>query len=83
MKPTVQDAAFFVVLMFTYLIAIGNFTHVIAGSTELFLLALQGEVTVPQTMTLILATLLGNIAGGSGLFALLAHGQVAHEIKPD
>ncbi|GGF66084.1 formate/nitrite transporter family protein [Alteromonas lipolytica] len=83
MKPTVQDAAFFVVVMFTYLIAVGNFTHVIAGSTELFLLVLQGEVAVTHAITMILATLLGNIAGGTGLFALLAHAQVAHEIEPD
>jgi formate/nitrite transporter FocA (FNT family) len=83
MKPSVQDAAFFVVVMFTYLIAIGNFTHVIAGSTELFLLTMQGEVTLQHTATLILATLLGNIAGGTGLFALLAHGQVAQELASD
>lgn len=83
MKPSVQTAAFFVIVMFTYLIAIGNFTHVIAGSTELFLLVMQGEVSVMQTISLIAATLIGNIAGGTGLFALLAHGQVAHEIEPD
>ncbi|OFC68842.1 formate/nitrite transporter family protein [Alteromonas confluentis] len=83
MKPSVQSAAFFVIVMFTYLIAIGNFTHVIAGSTELFLLALQGEVSALQTVTLICGTLLGNIAGGTCLFALLAHGQVAQEIEPD
>ena len=81
MKPSVQDAAFFVIVMFTYLIAIGNFTHVIAGSTELFLQAMQGKVSLTHTASLILATLLGNIAGGTGLFALLAHGQVAHEIE--
>ena len=83
MKPSVQDAAFFVIVMFTYLIAIGNFTHVIAGSTELFLLAMQGEITVGHAANIIFATLLGNIAGGTCLFALLAHGQVAHEIEPD
>lgn len=80
MKPSVQSAAFFVIVMFTYLIAMGNFTHVIAGSTELFLLAMQREVTLYQLCSLIFATLLGNIAGGTGLFAMLAHGQVAHEI---
>ena len=81
MKPSVQDASFFVIVMFTYLIAMGNFTHVIAGSTEIFLLAMQGEVGMGKVFSLIGATLLGNIAGGTGLFALLAHGQVAHEIE--
>ncbi|KTF06028.1 formate/nitrate transporter, partial [marine sediment metagenome] len=68
-------------VIFTYLIAIGNFTHVIAGSTELFLLALQNKISVLETISLIGATLLGNIVGGTGLFALLAYGQVVREIE--
>jgi len=40
-------------------------------------------VSALQTVTLICGTLLGNIAGGTCLFALLAHGQVAQEIEPD
>ena len=53
----------------------------IAGSTELFLLALQNKISVLETLSLIGATLLGNIVGGTGLFALLAYGQVVREIE--
>lgn len=81
MKPSVKHSQIWMIVIFTYLIAIGNFTHVIAGSTELFLLALQNKVSVLETISLIGATLLGNIVGGTGLFALLAYGQVVREIE--
>ena len=81
MKPSVKHSQILMIVIFTYLIAIGNFTHVIAGSTELFLLALQNKISVLETLSLIGATLLGNIVGGTGLFALLAYGQVVREIE--
>ena len=81
MKPSVKHSQILMIVIFTYLIAIGNFTHVIAGSTELFLLALQNKISVLETLSLIGATLLGNIVGGTGLFALLAYGQVLREIE--
>lgn len=81
MIPSARSAAFLVIIMFTYLIALGNFTHVIAGSTELFLLGMRGEIGLAQTAALLSCTLLGNIAGGTGLFALLAYGQVVRELE--
>ena len=81
MKPSVNNSLLIMIVMFTYLIAIGNFTHVIAGSNELFLMALQGYISVADTLELIGATLVGNILGGTCLFALLAYGQVVREIE--
>ena len=81
MKPSVKHSQVLMIVIFTYLIAIGNFTHVIAGSTELFLLVLQGHISAAETVALIGATLMGNIVGGTGLFALLAYGQVVREIE--
>lgn len=78
--PSARSSAIFVIVMFTYLIGVGGFTHVIAGSTELFMLLLAGEVGLPHASALLVATLCGNIAGGTGLFALLAYGQVVSEI---
>lgn len=83
MMPSARGgAAVLVIVMFTYLIAMGEFTHVIAGSAELFLLMLSGGIAPMQVFSLLGATLVGNILGGTGLFALLAYGQVAREI-PD
>lgn len=42
MKPSVKHSQVLMIVIFTYLIAIGNFTHVIAGSTELFYSCFKG-----------------------------------------
>lgn len=80
MLPSAKGYELFVIMLFTYLIAMGEFTHVIAGSTEMFLLLIKGEVGLGHTAALIGATCAGNIVGGTGLFALLAYGQVKSEI---
>jgi formate/nitrite transporter FocA (FNT family) len=74
---------FFIVAV-TYVIALGEFSHVVAGSAEVALLALHGDIGFGQAFTqFVLPTLLGNILGGTGLFAVLAYGQVRHEIIED
>ena len=83
MLPSARASAIFVIMMFTYLIAMGDFTHVIAGSTELFLLLLDGQLGVGHALALLFATLAGNIVGGTGLFAVLAYGQVADELDDE
>ncbi len=80
MLPSAKGFEIFVIGLFTYLIAVGEFTHVIAGSAEVFLLMLEGEVDLLDGFgRLILPTFLGNVVGGTGLFALLAYGQVHDE----
>ena len=84
MLPSSEGFEIFVIFLFTYLIAMGEFTHVVAGSKEAFLLMLSGDISVAKTVFgLILPTFLGNVLGGTGLFALLAYGQVAWEIDPE
>ena len=81
MMPSARTGAPFIIMLFTYLIAMGDFTHAIAGSVELFLLLIEGRMELAQAGTLLGATLVGNILGGTGLFALLAYGQVAGEVR--
>ena len=82
MLPSSKGFELLVIVLFTYLIAAGEFTHVIAGSTEVFLLVLNGELGVGSALGgLLLPALVGNIIGGTGLFALLAYGQVRGEIE--
>lgn len=78
--PSARDSAFFVIIAITYVVALGNFGHVVAGSDEAFLLLLSGHASVAQVLGFLLPTLFGNIAGGSCLFAVLAHAQVEAEI---
>ena len=77
----ISSGDFWVVLALTYAIALGGFTHVVAGSAEAFLLLFAGQAGLGQVLGgIILPALLGNIIGGTGLFALLAHAQVRQEI---
>ncbi|MFD1009539.1 MULTISPECIES: formate/nitrite transporter family protein [Oceanisphaera] len=81
MLPSAKGAEVLVIVMFTWLIAAGGFTHVVAGSNEIFVLVLNGEMNIfTGFIDHILPVLIGNILGGTGLFAMLAYGQVHEEM---
>ena len=80
--PNARGSEFWVVILITYVVAIGGFSHVVAGSAEAWLLWLTGHASFGwATGGFILPALAGNIIGGTGLFAVLAHGQVREEIN--
>jgi len=71
-----------VIFAITYVVAIGGFSHSIVGSVEAWLLLFAGKTGVVQTLfELMLPAILGNLLGGAGLFALLAHAQVRGEMN--
>jgi formate-nitrite transporter family protein len=81
MLPSAKGQEFWVIVMLTYLISLGGFAHVVAGSCEAWLLALDGRTGVAHAVLgIMLPTLAGNVVGGTGLFAVLAHAQVRHEL---
>jgi formate/nitrite transporter FocA (FNT family) len=80
MLPSSKGTHFWVIMLMSYLIAIGDFAHVVAGSAEAFLLLLHGIISVKAAALFLLAACAGNIVGGTGLFALLAYAQVKEEM---
>jgi formate/nitrite transporter FocA (FNT family) len=81
MLPSANTSQFHVILLMTYLIAIGGFAHVVAGSFEGFMLVLSGRLPLWSMLAGFEApALLGNIIGGTALFALISYGQVAKEM---
>ena len=79
--PSAESAQFHVIVVITYLIAVGGFMHIVAGSMEAFLLALNGSLGWGSMLVeFVIPVLLGNIAGGTALFALIAYAQVMKEI---
>jgi formate/nitrite transporter FocA (FNT family) len=79
--PGAEGAQFYVVVAMTWLIAAGGFTHVVAGSMEAFMLALNGGLGFWAMLgDFFVPVLIGNVIGGTALFALLAYAQVMQEI---
>ena len=73
---------FLVILTFTWLIAAGDFTHIVAGSVEMAYLALQAEIAPGQAVFgFFLPVLAGNVIGGTAIFSLMAWGQVKDEMR--
>ena len=79
--PSAEAAQFHVIVVMTYLIAAGGFMHIVAGSVEAFFLVLNGQLGVQPLITeFFVPVLIGNVIGGTALFALIAYAQVMKEI---
>jgi len=79
--PSAEGAQFQVVTFSTYLIAVGGFTHIVAGSVEAFMLVVNGRLGIGAMLgTFTVPVLLGNIVGGTALFAVLSYAQVMMEM---
>ncbi|MBC8021260.1 MAG: formate/nitrite transporter family protein [Methyloceanibacter sp.] len=81
MLPSAEGTEIFVITLITYLMALGGFTHVVAGSAEAFYLWLEGHESLSRIVFgFFLPTLAGNVFGGTLLFAVLSYAQVREEI---
>jgi formate/nitrite transporter FocA (FNT family) len=82
MLPSSEGTEIFIITLITYIIALGDFTHIIAGSVEAIYMCLIGEVGFGQALGgFFIPTLLGNVAGGTVLFALISYAQVRQELE--
>lgn len=79
--PAAGNTQFHIVALLTFVIGAGDFSHVVAGSMEAFLLAINGALPLATLFCTFLGpVLVGNIIGGTVLFALLSYAQVMKEI---
>lgn len=79
--PNARGQEIWLIALLTWLIALAGFSHVIAGSAEAWLLATTGKESFGFAIFgFILPALAGNVIGGAGLFAVLAHAQVRSEL---
>ncbi|MEJ2516897.1 MAG: formate/nitrite transporter family protein [Methyloceanibacter sp.] len=82
MLPSAEGTEIFIITMITYIIALGDFTHIIAGSVEAIYMVLIGESSFWDAFGgFFIPTLLGNVAGGTVLFALISYAQVREELE--
>ncbi|HET7413677.1 MAG TPA: formate/nitrite transporter family protein, partial [Pararhizobium sp.] len=82
--PIVLTAEFWMILIVTYIIALGDFSHVVVGSAEAWFLVLNGSASLGRVFgTYVSGAFIGNVIGGAGLFTLLAYTQVFTELKEE
>ena len=82
MLPQSEGFEALTIIMFTWLIAAGDFTHIIAGSVEMAFLLIQGLLSPSDALfDFFIPVLAGNVLGGTAIFALLSFGQVRHELN--
>ena len=81
LMPSAETSRFHVVMIVTYVIAIGGFSHIVIGSFEAFMLVVNFEIGLGAMLTgFAIPVLFGNIVGGTALFALIAYAQVMEEV---
>lgn len=82
--PAAKGSRAHIIVVMTYVVALGEFSHIIAGSVECAFLVQSGRASLAQYASdFFLPAVLGNIVGGTTLVALLNYGQVAAELdKP-
>jgi formate/nitrite transporter FocA (FNT family) len=75
--PSAETARPVIIIILTYIVGLGGFTHIVAGSVEAFYLLTTGEASWARGLGgWLLPTLVGNILGGVALVAALNHAQV-------
>ncbi|MDF2395471.1 hypothetical protein GWQ44_07970 [Pseudomonas sp. 3MA1] len=80
MIPSMESAKLWIIILITYLMALGDFTHIVVGSAEVSYLVFAGELPWRDFWRVFAGpTLAGNIIGGSFIFALISHAQVRSE----
>jgi len=82
MLPQANGSELRLIILITWLIALGDFTHIIAGSVEMAFLMVQGELSLmPALFRFFLPVLAGNVIGGTAVFTLLTWAQIRPEVK--
>ena len=75
--PFAESFRVLVIILVTYLVALGRFPHVIAGAVDTLYIVCRGEISVSHWFAaFFVPTLLGNVLGGVPLVAMINHAQV-------
>ncbi|MGB7802270.1 formate/nitrite transporter family protein [Buttiauxella sp.] len=82
MFPSAGSAKIVVIIMMTWLVALGDLTHIVVGSVEILYLVFNGTIHWSDFFwPFALPTLAGNICGGTFIFALISHAQIRNDMS--
>ncbi len=80
--PSARSARLLVILIITYIVAVGRLSHTVAGTIDAAFIVFSGNGGVSDFLVGFLApTLIGNTIGGVALVALLNHAPLATELQ--
>lgn len=80
--PNAGSAKILVISLLTYIVSLGHFPHIVAGSADAIFAVFTGQVSFGDYLGhFLVPTLIGNTIGGTSLVALLNHAPVAGELK--
>ncbi len=80
--PNARAARLWIIILLTYTVSLGHFSHIVAGSTDAIFAVFTREASFGDYLWRFLCpTLLGNTIGGVSLVALLNHAPVAGELR--
>ena len=78
--PAAEQTRLFVILIITYVVGLGAFSHIIAGSVEVLYLVVTGQLSFGHYLgSYLLPVFIGNTIGGVSLVSLLNYAQVVSE----
>lgn len=82
MFPAAGAAKIVVIIIMTWLVALGDLTHIVVGSVEILYLVFNGTIHWSEFFwPFALPTLAGNICGGTFIFALISHAQIRNDMS--
>ena len=75
--PFAEAARVWVIIIITWVVGMAGFSHVIAGSIDVLVLAFRGDIAWTEAIgNYTIPALIGNVVGGVALVAALNHAQV-------
>jgi formate-nitrite transporter family protein len=83
MIPAASSSSVLITIIMTWLVGLAGLAHIVAGSVEIMLLALLGNVTWADYLQWATPAVLGNAIGGVVFVSMLNHLQVAAGKKYD
>jgi len=78
--PGAKSAKLFVIILLTYVVSLGHFPHIVAGSADAAYAVFSGHARLRSyVFGFLIPTLAGNTIGGVALAAILNHAPLAHD----
>ncbi|MEW7311791.1 formate/nitrite transporter family protein [Buttiauxella gaviniae] len=82
MFPAAGSAKIVVIIIMTWLVGLGDLTHIVVGSIEVLYLVFNGTIHWSDFFwPFAIPTLAGNICGGTFIFALISHAQIRNDMS--